>query len=64
MRSPLVYEEALPIRARELTTWASSSRLDDVERSTTEGADISIDTTDGVFTNDEASSEKPKPPAY
>ena len=59
----MVDEEALHIRERELTAWASSSRIDDVERSTTEGADIAVYTTDGVFNTHEASSGKPKPPA-
>ena len=36
------------MRACALAAGGSSSRLDDVERSTTEGADIATNTTDGA----------------
>ena len=60
----MVDEEAWQIRARELDVEVSSSRLDDVERSTTEGPDIAADTTDGVPTTDGAGTAKLDPPAY
>ena len=63
-RAFLLDEEARQMKARELAARASSSKLDDVERSTTEGADIAEDTTDGVPTTDGAGSGKTDPPAY
>ena len=44
-RASLVDEEDWQMRSRELASGASSFRLETVERSTTEGADIATDTT-------------------
>ena len=44
-----------------LAVGASSSRYADVERSTTEGSDIVVRTTDGDPTTNGAGSEKPDP---
>ena len=57
MRASMVDEEAPQMRARVLAAGVSISRLEDVERSTTEGADTSFGTTEG------ADSSKPNPPA-
>ena len=43
-------EEARQMRAHKLAVGASSSRIVDVERSTTVGVVIAADTTDDVFT--------------
>ena len=47
-RASLVDEESRQMRACEFAAVASSSKLEDVERSTTEGADIAVDTIDDV----------------
>ena len=60
-RDCLVDEKARQMRARELDAGASSSRLDDVDKRTTEGADIVEDTTDGVPINDGAGSGESDP---
>ncbi|XP_027768212.1 uncharacterized protein LOC114074437 [Solanum pennellii] len=60
-RASLLDEESRQIRARELPAGASSSRFEDVERSTIEGAYISVGTTDGGPTIEGAGSEKPDP---
>ena len=57
-------EEAWQIKANELVVEASSSRIVDVERSTSEGDFIGANTTDGVRTSEGAGSEKQNPPAY
>ena len=57
----MVDEEAWKIRARELDAKESSSMIEDVDRSTTEGADIATDTTDGVPTTNGAGSGQPDP---
>lgn len=49
-RASFVFEVAQQMRARELVAGASSSRLDDVERITTKGSDIVVDTNEGVST--------------
>ena len=51
------------MRACELAVEASNSRIDDVYRITTEGADIDVDTIDDVHTSDGAGSGKLDPPA-
>ncbi|XP_027771477.1 uncharacterized protein LOC114076530 [Solanum pennellii] len=51
-RSSLMDEEAQRMRDHELAAMASSSRIFDVERSTTEGVDIAEDTNDGVPTTE------------
>lgn len=51
-RASLVDEEALQMRNHEIDVGASSSMLDNLERSTIEGADIVVDTTEGVPTSD------------
>ena len=63
-RASLVDEEARHIRARKLAVGASSSRLDDVERSTIDGPNIVADTTDGVPAIDGAGTAELDPPAY
>ena len=49
------------MRARELDAMESRSRLETVERITTEGAVIAADTTDGVPTTDGAVSGQRDP---
>lgn len=56
MRASLLDEEARQMRPHGLAAGASNSRLEVAERSTTEGAEIAVDTTD------EVGSEKPHPP--
>ena len=63
-RASLMYEEARQMRAHELAAGASSSRIVDVERKTTDGDAIAADTTVGVPTPEGAGSEKQNPPAY
>ena len=60
-RASLIDEEAQQMRARELAVGVSSSKLKDVDRSTTEGIDIFVGTTDGGPTTKEASFGKPNP---
>lgn len=62
-RSSFVDEDARQMRARELAVAESISRPDDVERRDTEGADIAVDITDGIPTNDGVGSGKPNAPA-
>ena len=49
-RDSLLDEEARQMRARELDAGASSSRVEVVEKSATEGADTVVGTTEGVPT--------------
>ena len=58
----MVDEEARKMRERELAGRACSSRLDDVERRSTEGASIAADTTYGVPTTDGVGYGKPDLP--
>lgn len=52
------------MRARELAPSASRSRLYDVERSTTVGSDIAVNTIDDVPTKSGAGSGKSDPRAW
>ena len=60
-RALLINEEARQLRVFEVAAGASSSRVAEAERSTTDGADIAEDTTDGVPTLAGVSFEKPDP---
>ena len=51
------------MRARELASGASSSRPEDVERSTSCGAEIIVVSTERVPTTEVAGSRKSYPPA-
>ena len=62
-RASLINEEAQQMRARELAIGASSSKLEDVEKSTTEGAYIFVGTTDGGPTTEGVVSWKLDPPS-
>ena len=46
----MVDEETRQMKARELAAGTSSSRVEVVERRTTEGADTAVGTTEGVPT--------------
>ena len=48
-RASLIYKKARQMRAQAVATWASSSRIADVEKNTTEDVVIAADTTDGVL---------------
>ncbi|XP_025884999.2 uncharacterized protein [Solanum lycopersicum] len=63
-RDSLADEEARYMKARELVAGVSISRLEDVDRSTTEGANVVADTTEGVLTTDGLGSGQPDPPAF
>ena len=60
-RSSLLDEEARQMRAHELAAGPSSSRFEAAEKSTTEGADIATDTTNGVPTTHGGGSRKLDP---
>ena len=62
-RASLIDEEAQQKRAQEVAVGASSSRIADVERSTTEGTIIAAYTTDGVLTTGTTGFEKLDPPS-
>ena len=47
------------MRAIELAAWASSSRVFEAERSTTDGGGVVEDTTEGVPTKEGAGFEQP-----
>ena len=53
-RASLLDEEARQLRIIEVATGVFSSRVAEAERSTTDGAVIAEDTTDGVHTSEEA----------
>lgn len=55
-------EGARQMRASELDARVSTSRLEDVERTTNEGADLDVGTTD-CGPNEGAGFQKPNPPA-
>lgn len=58
-RASLLDEEARKMRDHELADVAFRSRLEDTQRSTSDGVDIAMDTTDGVPTTYGAGSWKP-----
>lgn len=60
----LVDEETRQMRACDLAAGSSSSKFVDIERTTSEAANIDVDTTDGFTTIDGVGSEKPDPPSY
>ena len=62
-RASLFDEDARPMRSPELAAKVSRLRFADIERSTTEGADIAVDTTDGDPTTEGAGSGKSDPTA-
>ena len=63
-RASLVDFEVQMMRSRKLAVGVSSSSSYDEEKSTTEGVDIAVDTTDGFPTTDRAGFEKMDPPTY
>ena len=62
-RASLIYEEARQMRDQEVATGASSSRINDVEKSTTKGDDYFADTTNGVPTTEGAGFGKSDQPS-
>ena len=63
-RVSLAEEEAHQMRASELASWASSSRIVEIEGGTTDGVVVAEDTTEGVQIAEDVSSGIPGPPAY
>ena len=62
-RDSLIDEEALQLRVIEMAAGASSSRVAEANRSTTDGAVIVEDTIDDVPTLEGAGSRKTDPPS-
>lgn len=62
--SYLIDKETHYMRNRELDGGASSSKPEVVERSTTEGVEIAVGTTEGDFTTEVTSSRKLDPPSF
>ena len=62
-RASLIDEEAHQLRVIEVATEVSASIVAEAKRSTTDGAIIDKDTTDGVPTSVGAGFKKPNPPA-
>ena len=62
-RASLIDKEACQLRGIEVAAGASSSRVAEAERSTTDGTVIAEDTIDCVPTLEGAGSGKPDPPA-
>ena len=62
-RALLIVEEDRQLRDIEWVVGASSSRVDESERTTTAGAIVPEDTSEGVPTTDRSGSEQLDPPA-
>ena len=62
-RASLAEEEAHQMRASELASWASSSRIVEIEGGTTNSAVVIEDTSEGVQIAEGVGSGQPHPPA-
>ncbi|TMX05220.1 hypothetical protein EJD97_000903, partial [Solanum chilense] len=61
-RASLIDKDTRLMRDREIVVGVSSSRPDDCERITIDGAKVDVGTTKGGLTSDVAGSKKPDPP--
>ena len=62
-RASLADAEAHQIRASQIAAGASSSRIVETARGTTDGAGVAEDTTEGVQITEDVGSGEPDPPA-
>ena len=60
-RASLAEEEAHQMRASELASWASSSRIVEIEGGTTDSAVVTEDTSEDVQIVEDVGSEEPDP---